>query len=36
MLEELKDRASSLSGIYGDEVEKVNGLVHEIGMLLDE
>jgi hypothetical protein len=36
MLEELKDRASSLSGIYGDEVEKVNGLVHEIEMLLDE
>jgi hypothetical protein len=36
MLEELKDRASLLSGIYGDEVEKVNGLVHEIEMLLDE
>jgi hypothetical protein len=36
MLEELKDRASLLSGIYGDEVKKVNGLVHEIEMLLDE
>ncbi len=36
MLEELKDRASSLSGIYEDEMEKINGLIHEIEMLLDE
>jgi hypothetical protein len=36
MLEKLKDRASSLSGIYKDEMEKVNGLIHEIEMLLNE
>jgi hypothetical protein len=36
MLEELKTRASSLSAIYGDEMEKMNGLIHKIEAILDE
>ena len=36
MFEELKTRASSLSGIYGDEMQKVNGLIQRIEAILDE
>jgi len=35
MLEELKTRASSLRGIYGDEMQKVIVLLHEIKEILD-
>jgi hypothetical protein len=35
MLEELKTRAASLSGIYGDEMQKVVVLLHEINEILD-